>query len=171
MTASSRSLLPALAAATLLLVGATLGIAGPMAYVVTGVNGTDLAMLDLGTGNTTSIGSFTDSDGRPPRHTFFYPIEEYDPDHLDQLATLARAGFGEVEIHLHHDGDTPESLHRTLAQAVENLAGRHGLLGRHRETGRPGYAFVHGNWALNNARPDGCWCGVNRITYGDKRNR
>ncbi|MBS1826057.1 MAG: PEP-CTERM sorting domain-containing protein [Acidobacteria bacterium] len=61
MTASSRSLLPALAAATLLLVGATLGIAGPMAYVVTGVNGTDLALLDLGTGNTTSIGSFTDS--------------------------------------------------------------------------------------------------------------
>jgi hypothetical protein len=23
------------------------------------------------------------------------------------------------------------------------------------------YAFIHGNWALDNARPDGRWCGVN----------
>ena len=108
-----------------------------------------------------ALGGFRDADGRPPRHTFFFPVEEYDAGHVEALAGLCRAGFGEVEIHLHHDGDTPGSLRRTLVEAVDRLAGSHGLLGRRRTDGAPGYAFVHGNWALNNARPDGRWCGVN----------
>ena len=49
---------------------------------------------------------FRDSDGRPPRHTFFYPIEMYDEAEVDALARLCRLGLGEVEIHLHHDVDT-----------------------------------------------------------------
>jgi hypothetical protein len=28
-------------------------------------------------------------------------------------------------------------------------------------SGQPRFAFVHGNWALANSRPDGRWCGVN----------
>lgn len=108
-----------------------------------------------------ALGSFRDADGRPPRHTFFYPIETYDPDQLDRLAELCRLGFGEVEIHLHHDGDDAEHLRATLAEAVETLSRRHGLLARRRDDGTPAYAFVHGNWALDNARPDGRWCGVN----------
>jgi hypothetical protein len=28
-------------------------------------------------------------------------------------------------------------------------------------TGRISYGFIHGNWALDNSRPDGRWCGVN----------
>ncbi|MFN7934549.1 MAG: PEP-CTERM sorting domain-containing protein [Bryobacteraceae bacterium] len=56
-----RAFLPSFAAAALLLAATVPSNAGPMAYAVTGVNGTDLVMLDLGTGNTTSIGSFTDS--------------------------------------------------------------------------------------------------------------
>ena len=34
---------------------------------------------------------FRDSDGRPPRHTFFYPPEEYEPEYLDALAGLCGA--------------------------------------------------------------------------------
>src|SRR5262245_27144264 len=49
--------------------------------------------------------SFRDSDGRPPRHSFFYPQEEYEPEYLEALAQLCRDGYGEVEIHLHHDHD------------------------------------------------------------------
>ena len=49
---------------------------------------------------------FRDADGRPPRHSFFFPGEEYRPGYLDALASLARRGLGEVELHLHHDGDT-----------------------------------------------------------------
>src|SRR5271169_4523754 len=31
------------------------------------------------------LGRFRDSDGRPPRHTFFYPMEEYEAAHVDAL--------------------------------------------------------------------------------------
>src|SRR6185437_9585237 len=37
---------------------------------------------------------FRDSDGRTPRHTFFYPVEEYEAEYLDALADLCRQGFG-----------------------------------------------------------------------------
>jgi hypothetical protein len=104
---------------------------------------------------------FHDSDGRPPRHTFFYPAEEYEPEYLDALAGLCRQGYGEVEIHLHHDHDTADGLRHKLLAFKEVLAERHGLLARRRHTGAPAYAFIHGNWALCNARPDGRWCGVN----------
>ena len=107
------------------------------------------------------FGRFRDSDGRPPRHTFFYPFDEYEPAHLDALADLCRAGFGEVEIHLHHDNDTADGLRDKLLDFKEILAGRHGLLARSRRTGEIGYAFIHGNWALCNSRPDGRFCGVN----------
>jgi hypothetical protein len=107
------------------------------------------------------FGRFRDSDGRPPRHTFFYPLEMYEPAHLDALADLCRAGFGEVEVHLHHDHDTAEGLRQRLVAFKELLARRHGLLARHRRTGELAYGFIHGNWALDNSRPDGRWCGVN----------
>src|SRR5215467_7494749 len=61
-------------------------------------------------GYPTMAGPFRDSEGRPPRHSFFFPGEEYEPGYLDALAGLARRGLGEVELHLHHDGDTAESL-------------------------------------------------------------
>ena len=107
------------------------------------------------------LGGFRDSDGRPPRHTFFYPIDEYEPELLDALADFCRAGYGEVEVHLHHDGDTAEGLRATLLGFKNVLVRRHGLLPHDRETGEFMYGFVHGNWALDNSRPDGRWCGVN----------
>jgi hypothetical protein len=106
------------------------------------------------------FGGFRDSDGRNPRHSFFYPIDEYEPRHVDALAGLCGQGFGEVEIHLHHDNDTAENLERRLSQFVQIFSQRHGLLGR-TATGQPMFGFVHGNWALDNSRPDGRWCGVN----------
>ncbi len=107
------------------------------------------------------FGPFRDSDGRPPQHTFFFPLDEYRAAHVDALAGLCRAGFGEVEFHLHHDNDTADNLRQTLRQFKALFADRHGLLARHRETGEIRYGFIHGNWALDNARPDGRWCGVN----------
>src|SRR5262249_49790535 len=107
------------------------------------------------------FGDFRDSDGRPPRHSFFFPQEEYEPHHLDALAGLCRAGFGEVEVHLHHDHDTAEGLREKLLSFKQILAERHGLLAQDRQTGALAYGFIHGNWALGNSRPDGRWCGVN----------
>lgn len=107
------------------------------------------------------FGRFRDSDHRPPRHTFFYPLEEYEAEYLDALAELCAAGFGEVEIHLHHDHDTAEGLREKLLDFKNRLWERHGLLSRRRTTGELAYGFIHGNWALDNARPDGRWCGIN----------
>ena len=55
-----------------------------------------------------------DADGRPPQHSFFYPEEEYLPEHLDKIAGLCADGYGEIEIHLHHDNDTPENFCATI---------------------------------------------------------
>jgi hypothetical protein len=97
---------------------------------------------------------FRDADGRPPQHTFFYPAEEYVPEYLDLLARLCSQGYGEVEIHLHHDNDTAENLRKTIEDFKVKLQG-HGFLSNGR------YGFIHGNWSLDNSRPDGRWCGVN----------
>ena len=101
-----------------------------------------------------------DSRGRSPQHTFFYPAEEYAAEHLDALAGLCGRGHGDVEVHLHHDSDCSEQLRETLSSFKETLHYRHGLLARS-ASGEITYGFIHGNWALDNSRPDGRWCGVN----------
>lgn len=102
---------------------------------------------------------FRDSNGRTPRHGFFFPGEEYRPYFLDRLAELCRDGYGEVEVHLHHDGDTAETLKPQLADTLASFA-KHGHISRDAATGQYRWAFIHGNWCLANGRPDGKWCGV-----------
>ncbi len=107
-----------------------------------------------------SVAGLKDSRGRAPQHTFFYPAEEYVAEHLDYLAELCHRGYGEVEIHLHHDADCSHDLRETLCSFKETLFHRHGLLAKAAD-GEISYGFIHGNWALDNSRPDGRWCGVN----------
>jgi hypothetical protein len=102
-------------------------------------------------------GEFRDGDGRPPRHSFFFPGEEYSAYSLDSLADLARAGLGEVELHLHHHDDTSQNLRADIERYLRLYAG-HGHLSREGERLR--YGFIHGNWCLANSRRDGQWCGV-----------
>jgi hypothetical protein len=105
---------------------------------------------------------FRDRGGRPPRHTFFYPEEEYplEPACVDELAGLVRAGFGDVEVHLHHDRDTSRALRERLLAFKGALRERHGLLHDDPAAHEPVYAFIHGNWALANSGPRGEHCGV-----------
>ena len=106
-----------------------------------------------------------DADGRPPVHSFFYPAEEYSARHLDAIAELCRKGLGEIEVHLHHDNDTEAGLRATLSTFVECLAGEHDALPRDPVTGQPRWAFIHGDWALDNSHPSGRHCGVgNELT-------
>jgi hypothetical protein len=105
------------------------------------------------------IDEFRDADGCRPRHTFFYPIEQYDQDVLCSLETLCRQNEGEVEVHLHHHEDTEAGLRAKLEQGKADF-GRHGFLARDPE-GRVVYGFIHGNWALDNSHPEGRNCGVN----------
>jgi hypothetical protein len=104
-------------------------------------------------------GRHRDSFGEHPKHTFFYPAEEYDPELLDELAKLKARGLGDVEVHLHHDNDTADNFRRTISEFARTLHERHGLLRREAD-GRLAYCFIHGNWALDNSRPDGRWCGI-----------
>jgi hypothetical protein len=106
------------------------------------------------------LAPFRDSDGRPPRHTFFFPVEQYCREQLDVLGSLCRRGFGEVEIQLHHHSDAVESLRRMLRESKRLLVERHGLLSTDRTTGELAYGFVHGDWALGNSHRDGSCCGV-----------
>jgi hypothetical protein len=101
-----------------------------------------------------------DADGYPPRHTFFFPSEEYRDEHIDRLIDLGRQGLGEIEIHLHHDRDSSDGLRRNLEEFLQRLMIR-GAIPIDPTNGNPMWAFIHGNWALDNSRPDGRWCGVN----------
>lgn len=100
-----------------------------------------------------------DSRGRPPQYCFFYPEEEYDPALLDQLAEMARLGIADVELHIHHDNDTEARFVDVMGRFADTLHRRHGLL--RSMDGRIVFGFIHGNWCLDNSRPDGRWCGLN----------
>jgi len=103
------------------------------------------------------VDGFRDADGLSPRHSFFYPADQYDPLLLDRLTSLIRAGHGEVELHLHHAGDNRSTLHEKLQRGLESMAS-HGHFSRDTD-GRIRYAFIHGDWALANSR-SGQHCGV-----------
>lgn len=104
---------------------------------------------------------YRDSNGNVLKWSFFYPEEEYQEDDLNEMARLCQAGYGEVEIHLHHDNDTSENLRRTLIDYKHRLHEKHGLLSVDKKSGEIVYGFIHGNWSLCNSRKDGRWCGVN----------
>jgi hypothetical protein len=101
---------------------------------------------------------FVDADGHHPRHSFFFPGEQYRPAWLDAFADFTKRGIGEVEFHLHHDGDTAATLRRDLRRYIDVMS-EHGHFSRD-ASGKSRFAFIHGNWCLANARADGRMCGV-----------
>lgn len=102
-----------------------------------------------------------DSLGNHPKHCFFYPVEEYKKKLIDMISEICRNGFGETEIHLHHHNDNSINLRKTLIEFKNLLSGVHGLLPINRINSEIRYGFIHGDWALDNSRPDGKCCGVN----------
>jgi len=108
-----------------------------------------------------SLGAWRDADGFPFRHTYFYPAEQYERVQVERLAEHCHAGWGDLEIHLHHGVESPDTAANTraaLAGFRDTLAA-HGCLSRWDGEGAPRYAFVHGNWALANSN-SGSGCGV-----------
>jgi hypothetical protein len=108
------------------------------------------------------VDKWPDADGYTFKHTYFYPAEQYDAGLIGQLAEHCHAGWGEIEIHLHHGmeaPDTAENTRRTLVTFRDALAYKHGALGYLDHADSPQYAFVHGNFALANSAK-GAACGV-----------
>jgi hypothetical protein len=103
-----------------------------------------------------------DHDGTPFRHTYFYPGEQYHRSLIETLADLEADDLGEIEIHLHHGverPDTADQTRRALVEFRDLLAEEHKCLSREDGDPRPRYAFVHGNLALANSMGGRC-CGV-----------
>lgn len=103
-----------------------------------------------------------DADGIKFKHTNFYPGEQYNSELLEIMAEMQAEGLGEVEVHLHHVGDKPdtaENVRKTLLEFRDTLAEKHRCLSRMDGVGNPMYAFVHGNLALANSC-GGRYCGV-----------
>jgi len=102
-----------------------------------------------------------DSDGRPFRHTYFYPAEQYHGTLVERLADHCHQGWGEIEVHLHHGAskpDTADNTRQVLSEFRDALNNR-GCLSKIDGVGLPRFAFVHGNWALANSARNR-FCGV-----------
>jgi hypothetical protein len=103
-----------------------------------------------------------DHDGTPFRHTYFYPAEQYHRPLIEMLADLEADGLGEVEIHLHHGVERPDTAgltRRALVDFRDLVAEEHNCLSCEEGDRRPRYAFIHGNLALANSM-GGRYCGV-----------
>ena len=99
-----------------------------------------------------------DAAGQRPQYSFFYPQEEYRSDLLEGIAEMVRLGVADVEVHLHHDKEQRELFIGKIVEFCRRLTDGHGLL--RRQDGRTVFGFIHGNWALDNSRPDGRACGL-----------
>lgn len=104
-------------------------------------------------------GRHADTSGRPPCYTFFYPEEQYRPAAIDALSRLAARAIADVEVHLHHDGDSETAFVDRLGAFIDRLHSTHALL--RRDCGGVRFGFIHGDWALDNSLPGGRACGLN----------
>jgi len=100
----------------------------------------------------------TDSDGHHPKHSFFYALDLMHEHELVAMKPVVDAGYGEFELHWHHDHDTPISFVEKLDAAME-IFHKHGYMKPYKEGQKSCFSFIHGNWSLGNSRGDN-FCGV-----------
>ncbi len=102
----------------------------------------------------------SDSNGFKPKRSWFFPPHYHKNGWPKKLVSLCERGYGEIEMHLHHGKqvpDTSENLRATLMRTIEEYS-IFGIFGE--ANGRRQYGFIHGDWALDNSR-NGEFCGVN----------
>jgi hypothetical protein len=98
-----------------------------------------------------------DDQGRPLQHTWFFPLERFDENIMADLSQMVKEGYGEVELHWHHSFDTPESFEAKLREGIKRFNSHGALIS---EGGKVAFAFIHGNWGLDNSMGPKL-CGVN----------
>ena len=104
-----------------------------------------------------------DSDGICPQHTFFFPPHYDTHDHLEKIVELCKRGYGEVEMHLHHDRQKPwpddeVSLEKKITNCISSFS-RYKVFCL--PNGQTAYGFIHGDWALGNPLKGAKHCGIN----------
>jgi len=106
------------------------------------------------------LNKHADSNGRMPQYGFFYPAEAYDKDVVEEIAVMCRGGYGDMDVHLHHDDDTADNMEKVILNFIDTLYHDHGML-RKDENGKITFGFIHGDWALDNSAAGGHFCGIN----------
>lgn len=109
---------------------------------------------------TSIADTFRDSDGVPPQHTWFYRAEYPNAECLRVLARECFNGFGEIEFHLHHGFDSHESFARKLSDGLEFFNAAGAMLTTDVQPQRR-FAYIAGNWALDNGVGDDSKSGCN----------
>ena len=101
-----------------------------------------------------------DADGRTPQHTWFYRSEYRNDGCLRALSEAAFRGQGEVEFHLHHGHDTHASFADKLRGGLNWFNDGGAMLTAEARPQRR-FAYVAGNWALDNGAGDDALSGCN----------
>lgn len=99
-----------------------------------------------------------DCTGTPPKHTWFYALDLLREEELPELQKWVEQGLGEVELHLHHHFDSYEGLLKKLTDGMP-IFQKYGFMRPINKAQLACYAFIHGNWSLDNSRGDE-FCGV-----------
>jgi hypothetical protein len=101
-----------------------------------------------------------DADGVMPQHTWFYRYDYPNLACTQILTEYVYRGFGEIEFHLHHGNDTAETFSQKIRDGVEWFNDVGAML-----TAEPvpqkRFAYIAGNWALDNGRFDDSMSGCN----------
>jgi len=105
-------------------------------------------------------GPHRDSDGVAPQHTWFYRYDYPRYECLQILGEYVLDRYGEIEFHLHHGHDTSETFDQKIRDGVDwfNTAG---AMWTAEERPRKSFAYIAGNWALDNGRRNDAMSGVN----------
>jgi hypothetical protein len=121
-----------------------------------------LQRLNSWIAGTNDLRDIKDRYGSRLKHSFFFPVEQYERAYLEPLVRHCRDGFGEIEVHLHHglqSPDTAGNLRSSLTEYLTTLGKDHGWEVKDGKGRGSCYVFVHGNWALGNSA-GGVNCGV-----------
>ena len=103
---------------------------------------------------------FVDSDGVHPQHTWFYRYDFPDFDILNTLSTYVFDKLGEIEFHLHHGYDTSETFDKKIDEGVQWFNSSGAMISAEKNP-KHNFAYIAGNWALDNGRNDPQFSGVN----------
>jgi hypothetical protein len=99
-----------------------------------------------------------DASNTPLRYTWAYPCDRRNRKILSLLSRMVFDGFGEVEVHWHHHHKSTKKFEVDLKRCFKDFSDFGALV--HENSNHPQFAFVHGNWALDNSEYER-HCGIN----------
>ena len=93
---------------------------------------------------------YRDSDGVAPQHSWFYALDLLHEHEIEAIGQLVDDGLGEIELHWHHDNDDDQSFTTKLRDGMK-VFHRYGHMLPYRADQHACFAFIHGNWSLDNS--------------------